>query len=174
MNETLKHQRDYAWNYFQLHAGQRMSTFNFFIVIAALLTTGLASTFVKDFKWQGVGFILGIALVGISFVFWKLDQRVRFLIKHAEAVLKEIEQKTLSESSGDTFIAALFLDEEAKTSEKKKKRNFRFWQRHFSYSNCFETIYFILGLLGFLGAIGSLMKYRPQQDLQRHVYLVVC
>jgi hypothetical protein len=46
---TLKEQRDYAWSYFQLHANQRMTSFNFFVVIAALLTTGLARSLENDF-----------------------------------------------------------------------------------------------------------------------------
>ena len=47
---TLKEQREYALSYFQLHANQRMTTFNFFVVIAALLTTGISGTFSKDFQ----------------------------------------------------------------------------------------------------------------------------
>jgi hypothetical protein len=47
-NASLKEQRDYVWAYFQLHANQRISSFNFF-VIAALLTTGLAGTVKSDF-----------------------------------------------------------------------------------------------------------------------------
>lgn len=39
-----------------------MSTFNYFIVLVALLTTGLAGTFVKDFKWNMVGTVLSLDL----------------------------------------------------------------------------------------------------------------
>ena len=75
-----------------------MSTFNFFIILAALLTTGLAGTFVKEFEWDVVGVFLGSGLVIISFAFWKLDQRVRFLIKHAENALKAFEANYASDT----------------------------------------------------------------------------
>ena len=45
---TLREQREYAWNYFELHAKQRMSLFNYFVLIAALLTAGLAGSFSKN------------------------------------------------------------------------------------------------------------------------------
>ena len=89
--QQMKEQRDYAWSYFQLHANQRMTSFNFFVVIAALLTTGLARTFAKGFEYHFVGVCLGIGLMAIAFLFWKLDQRVRHLIKHAESILKQLE-----------------------------------------------------------------------------------
>ena len=51
--DVIEH-RNYVWNYFQLHASQRMTTFNFFVVIAALLTAGLARTFDKDYPYHSV------------------------------------------------------------------------------------------------------------------------
>ncbi|GAI69928.1 unnamed protein product, partial [marine sediment metagenome] len=35
-NWTLRDHREYAWNYFELHARQRMAVFNYFVIIAAL------------------------------------------------------------------------------------------------------------------------------------------
>jgi hypothetical protein len=52
---TIKEQRDYAWNYFQIHASQRMSSFNFFVVIAALLSSAMAGTFTKDCMHHWLG-----------------------------------------------------------------------------------------------------------------------
>jgi hypothetical protein len=69
---TLKEQRDYAWSYFQLHANQRMTSFNFFVVIAALLTAGLARSLENDFKYYLVGLCLGISLMITSFIFGSL------------------------------------------------------------------------------------------------------
>jgi hypothetical protein len=157
--KALKEQRDSAWSYFQLHAGQRMATFNFFIVIAALLTTGLAGTFVKDFEFKEIGIILSSGLVIVSFTFWKLDQRVRFLIKHAESYLKEIEKKW-NDAAGlsNFFLADLFSAEEMETEKKREKGIFRFWAWHLSYSQCFGIIYCLFGVLGLLGLVASLLK----------------
>lgn len=45
-----------AWNYFQQHAQQRISYFNFFVAFSALITTGMISTFQEDYKYHIVGF----------------------------------------------------------------------------------------------------------------------
>lgn len=110
-NASLKEQRDYAWSYFQLHANQRISSFNFFVVIAALLTTGLAGTLKSDFEHHYMGVALALSLLVISFIFWKMDQRVRYLIKHAEEALKAIEEKWLSNEDFIGPALALFRTE---------------------------------------------------------------
>jgi hypothetical protein len=153
MDEEVKQKRDYAWNYFQVHAGQRMSTFNFFIILAALLTTGLAGTFVKEFEWDVVGVVLGSGLIIISFSFWKLDQRVRFLIKHAENALKDLENNYASGTE------KLFVLEEIKTEERIRNKRWRFWEWHLSYSSSFGIVYIAFATLGILGIIGSLIKW---------------
>ena len=45
--------RKQAWDYFQLQAGQRLTTFNFYIAISSLLTTGLATSFKADIGLPG-------------------------------------------------------------------------------------------------------------------------
>src|SRR5262249_21475929 len=114
-HDTLKEQRDYAWSYFQLHANQRMTSFNFFVLIAALLTTGLAGTLKSDFTHHYVSVILALSLIGIAFIFWKMDQRVRYLVKHAEDALKAIEDKWMENEDFIGPALALFRTEEAKT-----------------------------------------------------------
>jgi len=124
-------QREYAWNYFQLHAGQRMASFNFFVVIAALLAVALAGALKKDSESTIVGIAVGLSLMGVSFVFWKLDQRVRYLIKHAEAALKTLEDGW-QEEGGDTLSRImLFRAEEKKTSELKQNQGIFPFGRHF-------------------------------------------
>ena len=55
----LKDQMEYVWNYFKLHAGQRMSLFNFFVVMSALLTGGLVRSLNNDFEYPFIGLVLG-------------------------------------------------------------------------------------------------------------------
>ena len=137
-----------------------MTTFNFFIVIAALLTTALASTFGKDFEHHIVGAILGLGMAVMAFVFWKLDQRVRYLIKHAEDSLKDIEDVLLSESPVKVGkYAVLFSVEEETTALKRADRSPQLWKWHLSYSKCFGVVYLSFGLLGVLGGVGSIFRY---------------
>ena len=97
LQDTAAWQRasDHAWRYFELHAGQRMIMFNFFTVLAGLVAAGLAATMQGPSGLSVLGVLLGILLVLLSFVFWKLDQRAAFLVKHAEEAHKEIESRLM-------------------------------------------------------------------------------
>ena len=83
---TLRDHRNATWEYFKVHAQQRMSLFNFFVVFSSLATTCLVATFREETRAHMLGVGLGILLMVVSFIFWKLDERVRFLIKHAERI----------------------------------------------------------------------------------------
>jgi len=157
-NRIFQEQRKYAWDYFQLHAEQRMRSFNFFVVIAAILSTGIVGIIKKDIEFHFVGVVLGFCLVIIPFIFWKLDQRARFLIKHAEDILKEIEKALLSEIEEKySETITLFLSEERKTIQAKNSKKTHTWNPAMSYSNCFCCVYLVFGILGLLSCIGFLI-----------------
>ena len=79
--------RNHAWRYFELHANQRIAVFNFFLVLSGLIAAGLAAAVQAAGLLLVVGAVLGLLLALVSFIFWKLDQRTSFLIKHAEQAL---------------------------------------------------------------------------------------
>jgi len=120
---TLKNKREYAWEYFKLHAAQRMAVFNFFVVISAILTAGLAATLKKDSDGQVFGFFLSVGMMLISFVFWKLDHRVGYLIKHAERALKVMECSLKEDPNGQ--YVSLFSSEETETKGLKESKSKR-------------------------------------------------
>jgi hypothetical protein len=83
--EANKIARDYAWNWFELHASQRMQTYNFFLVATAFLIAGFSALLDK----HPIAAV-GIALTGswLSVWFNRLDARTRQLVKAAERALK--------------------------------------------------------------------------------------
>ena len=96
----------------------------------------------------------------MSFIFWKLDQRARFLIKHAEGILAEIETNRMNRNpDGPQVIAALFSAEEQKTAEIKSRRSWRHWALNFSYSDCFRMVYSVFGLLGLFGGLAAALRW---------------
>lgn len=80
---------DHAWSWFNLHAGQRMQTFNFFLVSTAFLIAAYAALLEKLPLAA-----LTVALVGAWIAFWftRLDNRTRQLINAGEDVLKACQE----------------------------------------------------------------------------------
>jgi hypothetical protein len=76
--DITKQARGHAWDWFALHAAQRMQTFNFFLVATAFLIAAYASLLEKH---SGAAF--GVALLGAWLAFWfnRLDTRSRQLVK---------------------------------------------------------------------------------------------
>ena len=144
--------RKQAWDFFQMQAGQRLTTINFYIAISSLLSTGLAASFKTDIDLPHLGIAFGLLLILFSFIFWKLDQRNRDLIQGAEASLKFFESKaSLEDEAGVPHIAKRFTREEFDTKSKSNKRSWLFWRNHYSYSQCFRFVFVIFGCVGLVG-----------------------
>ena len=160
-----KELQEYAWQYFALHASQRMSLFNFFVASSSVVTAALCGTFHEKVRAYEMGIVLGFLLPVISFVFWKLDQRVSFLLKHAEAALKHLERQFIPQGQE---LTKLFTLEEELTNQKKEKRErtFRWVIRcHMTYSRCFRLIFLAFGLTGIIGVVMSLVYLSHNSSL---------
>jgi hypothetical protein len=83
-DEIAKQARDHAWNWFALHAAQRMQTFNFFLVATALLVAAYATLLEKHRDAACVVAVLGAWL---SLWFNRVDYRNRQLVKAGERAL---------------------------------------------------------------------------------------
>jgi hypothetical protein len=151
--------RKQAWDYFNVHAAQRLTTFNFYIVISALLSTGLLATFNKDYQSPLLGLLVGCFLPLFSFVFYKLDERNRELIRGAEEALRFFEnQSSYADEGGIPHIAKIFCREDRETTLKKSGYSASIWDRHFSYSDCFIWVFRSFAFIGVTGAIISFAK----------------
>jgi hypothetical protein len=145
--ELLEH----AWRYFELHANQRISIFNYFLVLSGAVAAGLATTLQGSQRFSSLGVVLGLLLAVISFVFWKLDSRVSFLIKHAESALAEVEQ------SLPTHAVRLFLMEPSKANATSGASSW--WSRSWTYGKAFRFVFAVMGLFGVAGAVLSALKF---------------
>lgn len=99
-----------AWDYFNSHASQRLTIFNFYIALSSFTATGYFASFKSDSNLQSARWLIALLLCFFAFVFWKLDQRVKVLIKNAERALKYFE-----ETHPDEMRAKVFTQEEAET-----------------------------------------------------------
>lgn len=139
-----------------MHAAQRLTTFNFYIALSTLITTGLFASFHSSFGVPSLGIVLGLLLMVFSFVFFKLEQRNRNLIWHGEAALKRLEEGFV-QGSADAEDLRVFLKEQRETDRRKAAHGpiKNFWTYPYSYSNCFNIVFWVFALLGLTGAIIS-------------------
>lgn len=151
--------REQAWDFFQMQAGQRLTTFNFYIAIASLLSTGLVASFTAHIDISFLGVLLGLFLIFFSFIFWKLDQRNRELIKGAERTLIHFEDRSgLPDLDGKPHIAKRFTLENVVTKAKRERRCWCFWRSEYSYYECFKMVFGAFAIVGLLGAIFAVSR----------------
>jgi hypothetical protein len=154
--------RKQAWDYFQMHATQRLTTFNFYVGISSLLVGGLAATIKAESEIPLLGGVVGILLILFSIVFWKIDQRNSDLIKRAERALMSFEAKSsFPDQNGKPHDAKLFTREDSDTNEKKQNRTWCVLQNHYSYSECFRAVFMIFGGLGTAGICYAAIRHWP-------------
>jgi hypothetical protein len=146
--------RQYAWDYFALHADHRLRAFHFYILLSTALVGGFALS-VRNGGFQMWMSILGLLLVFFSFVFWKMDVRTRQLVKNAENALKFLDaQHGLENQSDLPHPLRLFAREEQMSS---KLRDFPLISGHFSYARCFRWVFSMFAIVGAAGAVVSLL-----------------
>jgi hypothetical protein len=156
-SEARKELCQRAWDYFEMHATQRLTTFNFYIVLSSVVATALF-TILPSSQASRVGWLLGFLLVFFSFVFWKLDSRNKDLINGAEAAIKYFERNSdLTDDGEEPHVAKIFLREEFLTNRRRRKKSIFFWKNYFSYSNSFNIIFISFGLVGLAGIVLSLL-----------------
>jgi hypothetical protein len=142
MDANVQQSMDHAWRYFELHAQQRMSVFNFYLAISGAVAAGGGVCLQQGGKFVFVASILGVFLSSISFIFWKLDQRVSAMIKRSEIALSALEKASCIKH------ATLFVDD----SLEQHKIPYGFLST-WTYGRCFRVSFSTVGLAGLIFAI---------------------
>ncbi len=83
----------YAWNFFDFHAKQRMTMFNFFLILVGFVVSAYA-TLLKD-GYCLASTVLAVAGAIFACIFLLLDRRNEELVHIAEAVLVSLESDVL-------------------------------------------------------------------------------
>jgi hypothetical protein len=108
--EIEKQAREHAWNWFALHATQRMQAFNFFVVAAAFLIAAYAFILEEHPAAAAV-----LALVGAWLTFWvnRLDARSRQLVDAGEDALRVSQARLASVADNQSLKMLDAVDEPA-------------------------------------------------------------
>jgi hypothetical protein len=109
-DEIAKQAREHAWNWFALHATQRMQAFNFFVVATAFLIAAYASLLDKEPAAAAV-----LAIVGAWLAFWfnRLDARSRQLVEAGEDALRVSQTRLANLSDNQSLMILNAVDEPA-------------------------------------------------------------
>jgi hypothetical protein len=133
----------YALKYFEIHAAQRMSVFNFFIVLSSIILTGLSTCIVGDNLYAPIGIPLGLLLTALALTFWKLDQRTSFLVKRAEKALERLETDHFPE------FARIIGKEPAEFKELND--GLAIPRKRWTYSKSLGFVFLVVGSMGITG-----------------------
>jgi hypothetical protein len=145
--------RQYAWDYFSLHADHRLRAFHFYILLSTALLGGFALTVKGAGAPQGWMSVFGLLLVFFSFVFWKMDARTRQLVKNGENALKFLDdQHGLEDRDGLPHPLRLF-SREAEMS--RRLAVFPVLSGHFTYARCFRWVFAMFAIVGAASAVAS-------------------
>lgn len=108
--DCMKFEYERLWDYFEYHAQQRMISFRLFVIMAGLVSSGFISLlYVSSHPASGctnlptscivlpkllwVMLVLGLIIIVLSFVFWKLDKRNNIMINESRAELQKMEEQ---------------------------------------------------------------------------------
>lgn len=122
-----------------------MQSFQYYITLETALVGGAIVLAKSDGDHRHWMTLLSTVIALLSFVFWKLDDRTRTLIKNAESALRYLDdQHNLPNVNGQPNPIQLFeidnVDNASTTS---------IWNINLSYSKCFNIVF---GIFGFGGA----------------------
>jgi hypothetical protein len=164
-----KEAASYAWDYFQYHAGQRLSVFRFYLTIVAAVTISygyaqrqtaslpppaivvtqgaqqelksspIPSQPLSSALSSQAELFVGMVYLVTSFLFWRLDERNRILIGFSEEALKRSERRLADILKSDTIC--LMSHGERKNASNVFRPFERFKQIH-------RWIFFLVGLAG--------------------------
>ena len=165
--------RQHLWDYFELHAKQRIILFRYYTTVLALFTTGTGGLFYLMIQYPHVtvleemtGMLLCLIFIWLSIVFQMLDKRNRQLIHNAERKLQqwecqeidrmpvsdETEKKMEKNSSNNCNLYGIF------SIEKKQKCE---GESEVGHTACFKMIF----ISGYIVAVIVFMAF---------FYLAIC
>lgn len=157
-NETALAENNFLeilWQYFSLHASQRIHMLNFYIVLETFLLTAWLTLLQVDTGFSFPRIIIGLALILFSIVFYVLDVRTKSMIKLCEESLSRVEKNYIKQFGKKYMIFSL---ERENTAEERKKSKLKKW--FLSYSKLLRVIYGFFALTGMLAVIMEFMGKR--------------
>ena len=148
--EDLFKYRSSLWDYFSMHADQRLKTFNYYLIVFAIFTGAFTNNLKENQNYTLLSIIPFLSSI-VSFVFWKLDKRNRQMIKNAEIAIKSIDDLLVINAIGEVNPINIFRYDDLVDLKQNEKKHF--FHKSYSYSNCFGIIFFVFTASGLLTSL---------------------
>jgi hypothetical protein len=87
--ELVKIAVDHAWNWFALHATQRLQSVNFFLVAMAFMTAAYVTAIKEELFLIAAG--IAVLAMSTSYFLFRMERRIQYLIHAAEEALNPIQ-----------------------------------------------------------------------------------
>jgi hypothetical protein len=107
---------DYAWKWFEFHAKQRTTMFNFFLVFTGIIASGIFSLLKEPSSNHLAAAAASVFGCFVSLGFIVLEFRNRALVDCAEDVLLHLEQSEIfswNEKKGTAPLALLYREKKS-------------------------------------------------------------
>lgn len=147
-----------TWQYFAHHGNQRLTHINFFTVLSSALII-LQFTIINS--QEGTSYIpaaIGVIQCIIAFVFYKIDDRTMFLVKHAEEAMKEIERHYNFYNDRKYSNSLKIFTNEVITT-KSSKQHKCFLTKQISHRISYRILLLSFSAIGILGSILGFIKH---------------
>ena len=113
-------QFDYAWKWFEFHAKQRTTMFNFYIIVVGATLGAIAALTKTNIDKEAIAILCGFGIV-ISIIFGILDWRNSRLLRYGELNLVQLEKTHIFPDSD----ARVFYEDQARPLGVLKQEYFR-------------------------------------------------
>jgi hypothetical protein len=123
--EILKARHDYGWAWFDFHAKQRTTIFNYFLLALALVVNAYATLMRSGPYYMASTVALAGAMA--AFAFLCLEVRNRQLVRWGEEVLQESERDFVFSETGGKVTSSILLRE--KQPEGMKPESTEDWRQ---------------------------------------------
>jgi hypothetical protein len=160
-NKKLQLELDYASGWFQYTASQRLTTFNFFLIVVGLLLVAFAQAI--DHGWSSFGVCIASLGVIVSVGFLAIDVRNEVLVNKGLAALRQLERK-LEIALADRALDSKHLKSVLRESligrpiawlifGSLRRRQLQRLERFFRYRFWFRSVISTVGVISCLGLL---------------------
>jgi len=141
--------RGYAWNYFAMHADQRLKTFGFYLTLATIIV-GAFATILKNggggINWKYLS-VLPFLLSFMTFIFWKFELRNKQLVRNGEEALEHLDTLLpLENTNAEPHVLRIIARDAYFSGQAKESPHKRGW----TYSRCFKAVFLVFGIAGLI------------------------